>query len=65
MPRRDFDVSHAPLGGRAPQFKNHYLKFWAPVPAEIIQNCLGSDQARNQLGTPGKAKNFLKGAPIF
>ena len=25
----------------------------------------GSDQARNQLGSPGGAKNFLRGAQIF
>jgi len=33
--------------------------------AEICIFLLPSDQARNQLGTPGEAKNFMKGAQIF
>ena len=33
--------------------------------AEICIFLLPSDQARNQLGTPGEAKSFMKGAQIF
>jgi len=33
--------------------------------AEICEFLPPSDQARNQFGTPGEAKNFMKGAHIF
>jgi len=38
--------------------KQHFL-------LKFSNSCLPSDQARNQLGTPGEAKSFLKGAQIF
>jgi len=35
------------------------------VSNEVVSNECGLKQARNQIGTPGGAKSFLRGAQIF